>query len=250
MDLELTGKRALVTGGTRGIGRQITLALATAGVSVITCGRQEGAAAESLAAELASTGGDHHVMRADVSRPEDVDKLAAEARGHFGGLDVIVHNAGVISHVPAGELNPAEWARVVDTNLTAAYLVVQRTLPLLGGGASVIGIGSRVATAGMAAVAHYSAAKQGLVGLCRSLARELGPRGVRVNVIAPGLIETPETAARMSEQQREAYWERYRPMLSLGRFGYPADIANAVMFLASDLSSYITGQTITVDGGI
>lgn len=250
MDLQLAGKRALVTGGSRGIGHGITLALADAGMSVIACYRQEGEAAETLSRELKDTGGEHYVLRADVSQPEDSERLAAEARTRFGGLDVIVHNAGVISHVPVAELPAQEWARVLNTSLTGAYLVVHDALPLLAEGASVISIGSRVATAGMPAAAHYTAAKQGLVGLCRSLARELGPRGIRVNVIAPGLVETPETAACMSAEERSAYQERYWPLLSLRRFGASADIANAVLFLSSSLSSYITGQTIAVDGGI
>jgi 3-oxoacyl-[acyl-carrier protein] reductase len=250
MDLELAGKRALVTGGSRGIGRGIVLALARSGVTVVSCYRSDGEAVENLTRELKETGGDHRLVKADVSQPEDVERLIDECRQRLGALDVVVHNAGVISHVPVGDLGLDEWTRVIDTNLTGAYLVIHRSLPILTEHASVITIGSRVAAIGMPLRSHYTAAKQGVVGLTRSLAKELGPRGVRCNVIAPGVIETAEIAARLTAEERQAYEERYRSLISLRRFGTVTDIANMVLFLASDLSSYITGETINVDGGI
>jgi 3-oxoacyl-[acyl-carrier protein] reductase len=137
----------------------------------------------------------------------------------------------------------------MDTSLTAGYLVVQEALPLLSAGSSVVFIGSRVATVGIPLRGHYTAAKAGLVGLARSLAKEFGSRGIRVNVVAPGVIETEE-AAKLSAEERRAYEQRYKSLIALGRFGRPADIARAVLFLASDLSGYVTGETINVDGGI
>jgi 3-oxoacyl-[acyl-carrier protein] reductase len=177
-----------------------------------------------------------------VADPADVDRLIEECQVRLGGLDVVVNNAGVISHVPFARLDAAEFARVLNTNLTAAFLVTQKALPLFGDSASVVNIGSRVATVGIPLRAHYTAAKAGLAGLTRSLCKELGPR-VRVNVVAPGVIATeaelpPEVLAK------------YESMTALRRLGRTEEIAGAVLFLASDLSSYITGETINVDGGI
>lgn len=243
MELRLAGKKAIVTGGTRGIGRAIVLTLARAGADVITCYRQESEAAEQLARELKELGDQHHVIKADVSRPEEIDRLVEECRTHFGSLDVVVNNAGAISHIPFPELTAQEWQRVLDTNLTAPALLAGKVLPLLGEGASIINVGSRVATVGVPLRAHYTAAKAGLIGLTRSLAKELGPRGIRVNVVAPGPVETDiEIPAPVRE--------RYQKLIALGRLGVPEEIANVVLFLASDLASFVSGETINVDGGI
>jgi 3-oxoacyl-[acyl-carrier protein] reductase len=250
MDLELNGKQALVTGGSRGIGRGITLALARAGVRVVACYRNDSEAVESLDHELKELNAEYHLFKADVSKAADVAALLDEtSRVTDGSLDLVVHNAGTISHVPFADLTPEQWSDVVDTSLTGAYLVCRHALPLLSAGSSVVYIGSRVATVGIPLRAHYTAAKAGLVGLARSQAKEFGPRGIRVNVIAPGVIETEE-AAKLSQEERRAYEKRYGSLIALGRFGLPNDIARAVMFLASDLSAYVTGETINVDGGI
>ncbi|TYB60580.1 3-oxoacyl-ACP reductase FabG [Nonomuraea sp. PA05] len=243
MELRLAGKKALVTGGTRGIGRAIVLTLARAGADVVTCYRQEGEAAEQLARELKELGDNHHVIKADVGVPGDVTRLAEECRTRFGTLDIVVNNAGSISHIPFAELTAEEWQRVIDTNLTGAAFVVGGTLPLLGEGASIINVGSRVATVGVPLRAHYTAAKAGLIGLTRSLAKELGSRGIRVNVVAPGPVETEiDIPAPVRE--------RYRNLIALGRLGVSQEIANVVLFLASDLASFVSGETIHVDGGI
>jgi 3-oxoacyl-[acyl-carrier protein] reductase len=241
--INLSGRKALVTGGTRGIGREITLALARAGADVVVCYRKDGEHVEQLARELKEIAGDHHVVRADVSDTADVRALADECRARFGGLDVVVNNAGVISHEPFERLAVDEWRRVLDTNLTGAYLVAQAALPLLRTGGSIVNIGSRVATVGIPLRAHYTAAKAGLIGLTRSLCKELGPRGIRVNLVAPGVIATE---AELSEEVRA----RYEGMTALRRLGAPADVAAVVCFLASDLAAYVTGETIHVDGGI
>ncbi|MBA9005522.1 MULTISPECIES: SDR family NAD(P)-dependent oxidoreductase [Thermomonospora] len=241
--IDLNGKKAVVTGGTRGIGRSVVLALARAGADVLTCARGEGEAAQSLARELKELGGDHQVVKADVGEPADVRRLAEEARTRYGRVDVLVHNAGVISHIPFEELPLEEWDRVLNTNLTSAYTLLQTLLPLLPEGASVINVGSRVATIGIPQRAHYTASKAGLIGFTRSAAKELGPRGIRVNVVAPGPVETE---AEVPEEVRE----RYRRMIPLGRLGRGEEIAGAVLFLASDLASFVHGETIHVDGGI
>jgi 3-oxoacyl-[acyl-carrier protein] reductase len=249
MQLQLSGKNAVVTGGTRGIGRGIVLALARAGANVLTCYRQEGEAVESLARELKDIGGDHHLVQADISRTEDVERLVEEARTRFGTVQILVNNAGVISHVPFGELPLEEWQRVLNTNLTASFLVIQKSLPLLNGGASVINIGSRAAAVGIPMRAHYTASKAGMIGLTRSLCKELGRQGVRVNLVAPGIINTDDTDT-LSADEREQYKQRYQNLMALGRFGKPEEVAGVVLFLASDLSAYVTGETIHVDGGV
>jgi 3-oxoacyl-[acyl-carrier protein] reductase len=242
--IRLDGKKVLLTGGTRGIGRSLALALAGTGAQLITCGRTDSEAAQSLARELKELGGEHHVVPADISTEAGIDGLIEECKERLGSLDVIVHNAGAISHIPFEKLPVEEWHRIINTNLTAAFLLVQRALPLLAPGASVINIGSRSAMVGIPLRAHYTASKAGIVGLSRSLAKELGERGIRVNVIAPGVIE-PE-----NEPLPEEVVARYTKLTALRRLGRPHEIAGAMLFLASDLSSYVTGETINVDGGI
>jgi 3-oxoacyl-[acyl-carrier protein] reductase len=243
MESKLVGKKALVTGGTRGIGRGIVLALVRAGADVTTCYGRDRQAGEGLGRDLEKAAGDHHVVQADVGCPDDLQRLVAECAARYGSLDVVVHNAGAISHFPLAQLGIDEWRRVLDTNLTAAFLLVQKTLPMLREGASVVFVGSRVATGGVPLRAHYTAAKAGLIGLTRSLAKELGPRGIRVNVVAPGPTET-------DADLRPEVRRRYEQMIALGRLGRPADVAGVVLFLAGDSGAFVSGETINVDGGI
>ncbi|HEX4221170.1 MAG TPA: SDR family oxidoreductase [Pseudonocardiaceae bacterium] len=249
MDIGLQGNKALVTGGTRGVGRGIVLALARAGADVITCYRQDSEAVGSLERELKQIGGQHHVVRADISRPEEVAGLIEEAKTRFGRLDTVVNSAGVISHIPYAELPLAEWQRIVDVNLTGVHLVIQNSLPLLAEGASIINIGSKVAEVGIPLRGHYTATKAALVGFTLSLSKELGKQGIRINVIAPGVIATEamdDMPAEVAEQMRKRYSEK----TALGRLGVPDEIGGAVLFLASSLSRYVTGETLHVDGGI
>jgi 3-oxoacyl-[acyl-carrier protein] reductase len=232
----LRSKKALVTGGTRGIGRAISLALAREGAAVSACYRSAHDAAAALERELKQTGtGDHTTLR----------RLIETYQERHSRLDILVHNAGAISHVPIERLEQAEWQRVLDVNLTAAFLLVQQALPLLGPTASVVLVGSKVAHVGVPLRAHYTAAKAGLTGLARSLCKELGPRGIRVNVVAPGVTES-SAADRLSPEQRS----RYESMSALRRLGTPEDVAAAVTFLAGDAAGYITGETLHVDGGM
>jgi 3-oxoacyl-[acyl-carrier protein] reductase len=249
VDLAINGKKALVTGGTRGVGRGVVLALARAGVDVITNYRQESDAAESLERELKETGGQHQLIRADLASPERVTELVQECASRFGHLDVIVNNAAVISHVPYSELPLDEWNRIVSTNLTGPHLVIQGALPLLGAGASVISISSKSTEVGIPLRAHYTATKSALHGLNRTLAREFGARGIRFNVLSLGMIHT-EALDAMPEDRRTQMIEKYSQMIALGRFGTPDEVAGAVLWLASDLSRYVTGAIIPVDGGI
>jgi 3-oxoacyl-[acyl-carrier protein] reductase len=250
MDLGLKGKKALVTGGTRGVGRGVVLALARAGVDVVTCYQRDSEYVASLERELKETGGDHHVLRADLSQPEEITALLAKVRElHGDRLDLLVNNAGAISHVPYAELPLEEWQRILNTNVTGAHLVIQHALPLLGEGSSVVSIGSRAVDAGIPLRAHYTTTKAALVGLNRSLAKEFGPQGIRFNVVALGVIET-ENFHAMPEEQRRLMAERYGAKTALGRLGTPDEVAGAILWLASDLSRYVTGNTIGVDGGI
>ncbi|MGH3865372.1 MAG: SDR family NAD(P)-dependent oxidoreductase [Pseudonocardiaceae bacterium] len=252
MDLDLKGRKALVTGGSRGVGRGIVLALAEAGVDVITCHRQGGEPAASLERELAEFGGEHRVVQADLTVPGEVRDLLAVCRDVYGRLDLVVNNAGTISHVAYGELPLEEWHRVLDTNLTAAALVIQHALPLLGAGSSVISISSGATELGGPLRAHYLASKAGLRGLSRSLAKEFGSRGIRFNVLALGVIETEELHHRPIEQDKVLHEiiKMYSSKIALGRMGRPEDVAGAVLWLASDLSRYVTGAAIPIDGGI
>lgn len=249
MDLGLRGKKALVTGGTRGVGRGIVRALAQAGVDVLTCYRQESEAVTSLENELKETGGVHHVVRADVADPADVTNLVEHARSHYGHLDLVVNNAGAISHIPYEDLPLEEWRRIVDTNLTGSHLVIQTALPLLGAGSSVISIGSKAVDAGIPLRSHYTATKAALAGLNRSLAKEFGGRGIRFNIVALGVVET-ENLYALPEDQQKLMIERYSAKTALGRLGTPDEVAGAVLWLTSDLARYVTGATISVDGGI
>jgi 3-oxoacyl-[acyl-carrier protein] reductase len=249
MDIDLTGRKALVTGGTRGVGRGIVLELARAGADVTTCYRQPSEAVDLLIAELKQTRGDHQVVQADLTEPSRVSELVRQAAGQHGRIDLLVHNAGTVSHIPFGQLPPAEWQRVLNTNLTAAYQLVQESLELLPERSSVVFIGSKSADVGIPLRAHYTASKSALQGLSRSLAKEFGSKGIRFNVLALGVIETEELLGRPVEE-REALIARYRAKTALGRLGTPQEVAGAVLFLASELSRYVTGSTLYVDGGI
>ncbi|GAA2150488.1 SDR family NAD(P)-dependent oxidoreductase [Kitasatospora kazusensis] len=245
MDQGLLGKRVLVTGGTRGIGRVTALAFARAGARVAVCSRSGGADADSLALELKETGEGHLVLRADVTGAAGAADLADRVRESFGGLDVLVNNVGVDGQAWFGELAESEWHRVVDHNVTSAFLVTQAVLDVLADGASVVNVGSSVALRGRVRGVHYTASKAALIGLTRALCKELGPRAIRVNTVAPGLTETEPGTGLPPEAV-----ERIVGMTALGRICRPEDVAGAVLFLAGDTSAYISGVTLNVDGGV
>ena len=248
-ELGVEGKKFLITGGTKGIGRGLVLNAAAAGGDVITCYRNEDESVASLVRELKEIGGDHHVIRADIGTPAGVTELISEVRTRFGSLDVIVNNAGVISHIPYAKLPLEEWHRVIDTNVTAVFQIIQEALPLLNPGASIINIGSKSSEVGIPLRAHYTAAKAAIVGLTKSLAKELSPQGFRFNVLAPGVIVT-EAMLALPPEQLEAMKTRYTAKTALARLGEVDEIAGGMLFLASDLSRYVTGEVLHVDGGI
>lgn len=245
MDQGLADKRVLVTGGTKGIGRATVRAFARAGAGVVAGYRTESEDVETLARELKQLGARHRLVRADVTSKADVDELANACKEELGGLDAVVNNVGVDGRVAFEDLGEDEWHRVVDHNVTSAYLVTQAVLGILDDGGSVVNVGSSVALRGRVLGVHYTASKAALIGLTRALCKELGPRGIRVNTIAPGLTET-EPGAGLPP----AAVERIVGMTALGRICQPEDVAGAVLFLVGDTSRYISGTTINVDGGV
>ncbi len=245
MDQGLSGKRVLLTGGSKGIGRVTALAFADAGATVVAGHRTDDEDAQSLNRELEERGSGHRVVRADVTTRTGVTSLASAAADALGGLDVLVNNVGVDGAAAFGELPEEEWHRVFEHNVTAAYLVTQAVLGLLGTGASIVNIGSSVALRGRANGVHYSASKSALTGFTRALAKDLGPRRIRVNMVAPGLTETEPGAGLPAPVV-----DRITGMTPLGRLCDPADVAGAVLFFSGDTSRYISGATLNVDGGI
>jgi 3-oxoacyl-[acyl-carrier protein] reductase len=243
--LGLADKRVLVTGASRGIGRVVALELARAGAAVVACHRTEGEAAASLARELKEYGEAHRVVPADVTIDADVAALVAACHQSLGGLDGVVNNVGVDGRSPIGELAPPQWQRMLDANLTSQYRVTRAALPLLAGGGSIVNLGASVATRGRPGSAHYAAAKAGVIGLTRSLAKELGPQGIRVNAVAPGVVDTAA-----DDDIPPPVRQMIVGMTALGRLGTPADVAGAVLYLLSDIASYVTGVVLNVDGGM
>jgi 3-oxoacyl-[acyl-carrier protein] reductase len=245
MDLGLAGKKALVTGGSRGIGRAIVLALARNGASVAACYQRSSEAVESLAAELKAIGGDSYTVQADVSDEASVTALVGGVRERFSRIDTLVNNAGVVSHRTLADLDLAEWRRIIDTNLTSMYLVTRAVVPAMPQGGSIINLTSAVAEKGMVGRTHYTSSKTGVIGFTRSLCKEMGPKGIRANAVAPGIIETDQAAGLTPEGRA-----RYASLAALGRLGKSEDIASVVLFFASDLSQFVSGVTMNVDGGI
>jgi 3-oxoacyl-[acyl-carrier protein] reductase len=239
------GRRVLVTGGTRGIGRAIALRFAQLGADGVVCHRRPSPDAASLQAALEGHGRAWQVVEADVADPDSVAALVAGARAHLGGIDVLVNNAGVVTHVALDRMELEQWREVLDTNLTGMYLVTRACAPALGPGASVVNVTSAVAMVGLPGRTHYTASKAGVIGFTRSLAKELGPRGIRANAIAPGVIDTDQASGLTPEQRA-----RYAQLAALGRLGTPEDVADAVVFLAGDDARFISGVTLNVDGGI
>ncbi|CAM3397023.1 SDR family oxidoreductase [Streptomyces albus] len=242
----LAGKRVLLTGGTRGIGRATALALARAGARLVVAHRTEHDGVRTLTGELAGHGPDHRLVRADVTRADDAARLAAVCEEHLGGLDVLVNNVGVDGHSKLADLAEDEWHRLLDANVTSAYLVTRAVLGLLADGASIVNVGASVALRGRPFGTHYSASKAALIGFGRALCKEVGERGIRVNTVAPGVTADDEPGAGPAPPVAE----RLAALTALGRLGTPADVAGAVLYLAGDTSRYVTGATITVDGGI
>ena len=245
MNLRSDGKIAIVTGASRGIGRGIALALAEAGATVV-CAARDLAKLESVVAEITAAGGKAQAHGVDVASRESIDALVSDTLAAHSRIDVLVNNAGITRDNLLLRMKAAEWDDVIATNLTSVFAATQAVMkPMLKQRAgSIINIGSIVGLTGNAGQANYAAAKAGVIGFSKSVAREVASRGIRVNVITPGFIDTDMTQA-MPEAAKQAMLAT----VPLGRTGSPADIAALVVYLASDASAYVTGQTISVDGG-
>jgi 3-oxoacyl-[acyl-carrier protein] reductase len=242
---ELTGKVALVTGGSRGIGRAIAVALAEQGAHVVAAAR--GNNADGTVEAIRAAGGSATAVSADVTDGASVEAMLAAALAHNGRLDILVNNAGVARDQLMLRMKRADWDDVLATNLTAAFTIVQAALkPMIRQrGGRIISIGSVVGQMGNAGQANCAASKAGLIGFSKAVAREVASRQITVNVVAPGLVATDMTQALTDKAQGD--WSAQIP---LGRIGTAEDVAAAVCFLASDEASYITGQVLAVNGGM
>jgi 3-oxoacyl-[acyl-carrier protein] reductase len=234
----LEGKNALVTGGSRGIGRAIALELASAGASVVVGYRSGKDEAEAVAQE---TGG--RALAADISSPEEAARLVEEA----GELDILVNNAGLTRDGLLARMSDADWGDVIETNLSSVFYTCRaaaRPMMKRRGGA-IVNLSSVVGLHGNPGQTNYSASKAGVIGFTKALARELGSRGVRANVVAPGYIKT-----RLTDEISDEMRELMLANTPLGRLGDPENVAGAVRFLCSDDAAFITGEVLLVDGGL
>jgi len=245
--MSLVEKVALVTGGSRGIGAAIAHSLSEAGAAVALCARHL-EAAESVAKAIEARGGRALAVKADIGRAEDADRVVAACMDRFGRLDILVNNAGITRDGLVLRMRDEDWDQVLAVNLAGAFRCARAALrPMLKQkqGGRIISIGSVVGSMGNAGQANYAAAKAGLIGLTKALAREVASRGVTVNAVSPGFIDTDLTAGLPESVRRTSLTQ-----IPLGRFGTAGDVAAAVTFLASDGAAYITGQVIHVNGGL
>jgi 3-oxoacyl-[acyl-carrier protein] reductase len=243
LPIELSGKTAFITGSTRGIGRAIAGALHKAGARVAIVGRELGTA-QRVAAEL----GERSVgVACNVTDASQVDSAIAAAEKALGPVDILVNNAGITRDNLLLRMSAAEWDEVLDANLKGAFHTTKAVLKgmMKRRGGRIINVASIIGITGNKGQANYAASKAGLIGFTKSVAKEYGSRGILVNAVAPGFIETDMTSA-LPEEARVAMLGG----IVLGRFGRPEDVAGAVVFLASDLAAYITGQVLVVDGGL
>ena len=243
MKIDLTGRTALVTGSTRGIGRAIAGGLAGAGARVAVVGRDQGRAAEAAAAIGSTAQG----FAADVGDPASIAALVESVEKAFGQIDILVNNAGLTRDNILFRIKDEDWDTVLDANLRGAFLAIRAASRgmIKRRWGRIVNIASIVGITGNKGQANYAASKAGLIGLTKSVAKELASRNVLVNAVAPGFIDTDMTAA-MTPEARTAL----SGQIPLDRLGTPADIAGVVTFLASDYASYITGQVLVVDGGM
>lgn len=249
MDADLEGRVALVTGGARDIGRAVALALASHGASVVVNYNSSADLAKTLVLEIEAKGGKAIAVKADVTSEPEVQALIAAATEKFGGrIDILVNNAGgILGRKKLEEMDGSFWDNVLALNLKSVFLVTRAALAHLGEGASIVNLSSLAARDGGGGGAlAYSAAKGGVLTLTRGLSKELASRKIRVNCVSPGMIDTTFHDTFTSPEVRKTVASR----TSVGREGTSADVANAVYFLASDASAYITGESIEINGGL
>ena len=247
MQIDLGGKVALVTGASRGIGRATATVLAGCGAAVIVNYRGQAEAAAEVVAQIEAAGGRATAVQADVSDAGDVERLVKTTTETYGSLDILVNNAGIARDNLLLRMKDDEWDSVIDTNLRGTYLLTKAVLrPMMRARRGrIITITSVVGLLGNAGQSNYAAAKAGLIGFTKSVAREMASRGITANAVAPGFVETDITAG-LSDSVRETALAA----IPLGRWAQPEEVANVVAFLSSDAAAYITGQTLAVDGGM
>ena len=243
----LDGKVALVTGASRGIGRAIAVKLASEGAKVAVNYAGNTAKAEEVKAEIEKNGGEAVLVQADISDSEAVDAMIEKVTEAFGTIDILVNNAGITRDGLLMRMKEEDFDAVINTNLKGVFYCTKAVSKLMMKKRSgrIVNMASVVGLMGNAGQANYAAAKAGVIGFSKSAAKELAARGIRVNVVAPGFIATDMTAA-MTDKAKEATLAG----IPMKRMGEPEDVANAVLFLVSDYASYITGQTVNVDGGM
>lgn len=247
MQIDLSNKVALVTGASRGIGRAIALDLAASGARVVVNYRSQPQEADEVVAAIEQAGGTATAVQADVSQSADVERLIKTTQETYGGLDILINNAGITRDNLLLRMKDDEWDAVISTNLRSVYQLTKAVLrPMMKARwGRIITITSVVGLTGNAGQANYAAAKAGLIGFTKSVAREMASRGITANAVAPGYVETAITNVLSDEIKATALAN-----IPAGRLGRPEDISKAVVFLASDAAAYITGQTLAIDGGM
>lgn len=243
----LEGKVALVTGGTRGIGRAIVLKLASAGASIAFTGQRESDALRQTESDVLNLGVKCKAYISNASDYSLTQELVSEVHKEFGKIDILVNNAGITKDTLLMRMSEEQWDDVINVNLKSTFNFTKAVVPIMARQrqGSIVNISSIVGLNGNPGQANYSASKAGIIGLTKSVAKEMGARNIRVNAVAPGFIATEMTDALPQEVKDE-----YAKRISLRRLGHGEDIANVVLFLASDLAAYVTGEVITADGGM
>lgn len=245
--MSLIDKTAIVTGGSRGIGRSIALKLASMGANVVVNYTNNADKANEVVQAIKDMGRDALAIKADISQPEDVINLVKIVEEYFSSIDILVNNAGITRDNLIIRMKDEDWDNVMNTNLKGTYLctkyIGKKMMKQRSG--KIVNISSVVGIMGNAGQSNYSASKAGVIGFTKSIAKEFSSRGINVNAVAPGFIETD-----MTESLTEDIKSNYAKNIPLGRLGTPGDISNLVAFLCSEQSNYITGQVINIDGGM
>lgn len=245
--MQLKGKTAIVTGGSRGIGRAIALAIAAKGANVAVNYTSNKESADRVVAEIEGTGAAAMAVKADVSNVEEVENLVKEVLNKFGSIDILINNAGITRDNLLIRMSEKEFDEVLGTNLKGAFNCTKAVSKVMikQKSGKIINVSSVVGIIGNAGQSNYAAAKAGLIGFTKSVAKELAKRGITVNAVAPGFIETDMTS-KLPEKAKVEFLNN----IPLSRPGKPEDVAKAVLFLASEYSDYITGQVLNIDGGM